>query len=909
MSKGTYEDFRDALRAFESGWDRDRYDQGVIQDWQLDSWAGGTVTDFYPGYTSWGDLSDAEWDAMSYRSMNSLGFVGYQFGEALLIDLGYYDDDVFYGAGASTNTWDGTWTGKNGVDSLDAFMTAEAQEVAIQEAFGYNLKIIRDGLTAQGLSLEDFIGTTTTYVDNGTAVAVELSLTGIMAAAHLRGAYGTLNLLLNGSVSTDEYGTSILRYIDQFGGYDSPGIDEAIAFFEDRRTGDEGLGTPDGDGGTGDTGGDDTHGDDPGAHPIGTLPPGNGTANVTKDTADVVITWSWGSTVVLEDFDPAADTIFIDWIGADALDIVEYATADGGYGTTFAIPSNNQMLSLDGVRLADLTPANFTILDSTAAAKVLSMVSSGNSPDGGDGGTDDGDSDGDGHGGHGDHGMGDDGNSDDDGHMGGHTHMHVLLTSAAPAQIIDGFMPAMGDVIEFGPDLTAEAVTIFEESGDALGQTVRIEISDGADIRQIVFTGFGLDDLSLGNFSITDQALLNEVAAAIGSVLETPGDGGGYELNYDSDGSNPPDTTGTTDAGGVKYKADSNADDIVGFRPGTDQLDFGGTSVHGMIVTKSLAGEVVIDSPWSAAAQIVQGVTYGDVTIDDFGIVGNEHFRQDMGGVVSWEQGIGPRDSDTIYIRSHEYGVHEVIDGFDPTSMKISFFYFGTRERLEVTDTDQGLVISSLPSGQSTTLTGVTTADLIPGLVEFHFDQVMEDNLETPFGFDQNDVTLVDRSMLLTPAAPAGASTDGFQTRTGDLTGSIYEDTGGDTGDDPGNGDGDAPSGDPSPEGSDVVTLGAGADSFVFGWSYGTATTVRGFDTNEDMLDFGTFSDGQLAVFEQDGNLVFEVLDNGGDFVVIEDIQAEDLRASNLTAPDWNAILDNGSAMTGALTDLGFDGF
>jgi hypothetical protein len=128
MSKGTYEEFRDALRAFESGWDRARYETGQIQDWQLNQWAGGTVEEFYPGVSSWGDLTDEQWDAMSYRSMNSLGFVGYQFGEALLIDLGYYDDDQFYGNGASTNTWDGTWTGKNGVNSLEEFMTKEAQE-------------------------------------------------------------------------------------------------------------------------------------------------------------------------------------------------------------------------------------------------------------------------------------------------------------------------------------------------------------------------------------------------------------------------------------------------------------------------------------------------------------------------------------------------------------------------------------------------------------------------------------------------------------------------------------------------------------------------------------------------------------------------------------------------------------
>ncbi|MCA8884168.1 MAG: hypothetical protein KDA50_10565 [Rhodobacteraceae bacterium] len=222
MSNGTYAEFRNALRAFESGWDRARYDAGIIQDWQLDQWAGGPVSDFYAGYSSWADLTDAEWDAMSYMSTNSLGFVGYQFGEALLIDLGYYDDDVFYGNGAASNTWDGTWTGKNGVTSLSDFMTAEAQETAIQEAFGYNLKIIEDGLSQRGESLDDYLGTSRTYVDNGVSVTVVLTMTGIMAAAHLRGAWGTLALLQAGSVSTDENGTSILRYIDQFGGYDAP---------------------------------------------------------------------------------------------------------------------------------------------------------------------------------------------------------------------------------------------------------------------------------------------------------------------------------------------------------------------------------------------------------------------------------------------------------------------------------------------------------------------------------------------------------------------------------------------------------------------------------------------------------------------------------------------------------------
>ncbi|CUK18059.1 hypothetical protein RUE5091_04195 [Ruegeria denitrificans] len=852
MNNGTYEEFRDALRAFESGWDRDRYDAGVIQDWQLNQWAGGEVTDFYPGYSSWSDLSSDEWDAMSYRSVNSLGFVGYQFGEPLLIDLGYYTDDVYYGNGAASNTWDGSWTGKNGVNSLEEFTTEAAQERAIQEAFGYNLQVIETGLGYQGESLSDYLGTTRTYIDNGQEVTVTLTMTGIMAAAHLRGAWGTLSLLQGGNVSTDEYGTSILRYIDQFGGYDAPSVEYAIKVYTDGV-----LPT--------DTGGGSGSGNVslPPEPPLPTGPTGNGTANATEDTADVVITWAWGADETVPDFDPATDTILISWVGADALDVRE---VDGS--VVIAIPSNNQSTTLSGVTLADLSPANFTILDSTAATEVLSMVGSyGTNPGGG----------GNGH---------------------NHQHMHVTLSLASDAQLIDGFMPAMGDVIEIGPDISADGFAIFGESGDALGQTVRIELTEGNVTKQIIFTGFGLADLDLGNFSITDQAVLNEISSALGQIVVTPGVGEGYELSYDADGSNPPAATGTTDSGGVKFRADSNADDITGFRPGVDQLDFGGTSVHGMIVTKSSTGEIVIDSPWSDAAQIVQGITYQDVTINDFGLVGNEHFRQDMGAVVSWEQGVGPRNADTIYVRSHEYGVHEVIDGFDPATMKVSFLYFGTRERLSVEDSNEGLVISSLPTGQSITLTGVSKADLIPGLVEFHHDQVMEDNLEAPFGFDQTDVTLVDRTILLTPEAPVGATTDGHQTRTGDLTGSSSgTDNGGVT--DGGSTDIDVD------QTAGAVSFGIGADVAELNWDWGVKTEITGFNATEDVLDFNSLSEGDVSVSEIGADLVFEVVGNGGHTVTLQDIQAEDLNLGNLTADDWNSIDEANSALVSQLEALG----
>ena len=350
---GTFLCFLAALLAFESGWDRDRYKAGIIQDSQLNEWAKGPVENYYPGYTSWSQLTDAEWKAMSYRSMNSLGFVGYQFGEALLIDLGYYKDDVYYGAGAATNSWDGTWTGKNGVGSLDDFMTEEAQTVAIQEAFGYNLQILQNQLGVYGKSLNDYLGQSRNYRQNGQEVTVTLSLTGILAASHLRGAWGTAALLLDNAVSADENGTSILKYIEQFGGYESPSIDALIARHQGRVIGDEGLGSLllESTGEPGETSGVE----DPQQTPevvetVDDFP-------TTPDGANTIqVTYSWGQFVTVDDFNPAEDRIdFGSLPGADVL--IEEVGSD----LRITIKNNGGSgYLLRGVRAEDLSIENVT---------------------------------------------------------------------------------------------------------------------------------------------------------------------------------------------------------------------------------------------------------------------------------------------------------------------------------------------------------------------------------------------------------------------------------------------------------------------------------------------------------------------------------------------------------------------
>ena len=225
----------------------------------------------------------------------------------------------------------------------------------------------------------------------------------------------------------------------------------------------------------------------------------------------------------------------------------------------------------------------------------------------------------------------------------------------------------------------------------------------------------------------------------------------------------------SSDAPARVFEVDVYSGDVTDFRPGIDRLDFGGQSVHNLILGKTEEGYVTFLSPWNDAQKMtLVGVTYDQLALEDYGVVGNEHLRQDLGGVVSWELGIGEKDANTTYIRSHEYGKVETITDFDPATDKISFLYYGTRERLSVTQDGADLVISTEPTGQ-TFIFKNTNLDDIPGAsLEFHFDQIVEDNLEIPFGRSVETLTLKDRTVLLTPEAPVGELTDGFQTRSGD---------------------------------------------------------------------------------------------------------------------------------------------
>lgn len=157
-----------------------------------------------------------------YQFENPLSFLGkYQFGEILLIRLGYYKADVYYGRGADKNYWRGTWTKKKGIDSKLKFLNSpNVQEEAIREAFRVYWKDINDILTQQGKSINNYLSQKKTFHDKGKSKTITVTLSGILAGAHLRGPDRVVDLLVKGKVSEDEFGTSILEYMEIFGGYD-----------------------------------------------------------------------------------------------------------------------------------------------------------------------------------------------------------------------------------------------------------------------------------------------------------------------------------------------------------------------------------------------------------------------------------------------------------------------------------------------------------------------------------------------------------------------------------------------------------------------------------------------------------------------------------------------------------------
>jgi hypothetical protein len=187
-------------------------------------------------------ISDDDITAVQSAVINPWGFVGYQFGEPLLIDLGYYRpatetvavdgtevtlpsyyasqlpestwrhgnrsqvfDDEFsrqVRVGTDVNTWRGTFTGKDGVHSLDDLRTYGCQTAILRTSLRRSVVVIDKQLARTGDSLW-------TERDGRTAA-------GLLAAAHLGGSWSVVEYLKSGAEHADEAGTSIAAYMKDF---------------------------------------------------------------------------------------------------------------------------------------------------------------------------------------------------------------------------------------------------------------------------------------------------------------------------------------------------------------------------------------------------------------------------------------------------------------------------------------------------------------------------------------------------------------------------------------------------------------------------------------------------------------------------------------------------------------------
>ena len=145
-----------------------------------------------------------------YKEFNDYDYLGkYQMGEAALVDTGYYVDDHINYSGKCD--WKGTFTGKDGVYSRDDFLSnPQAQENANKE---YK-KIEWNQL--KSYNADKFLGKK--------VKGILITQSGLLAAAHLKGAKGTADCIKNPNSKScnpnDAYGTSIYDYLEEFAGYD-----------------------------------------------------------------------------------------------------------------------------------------------------------------------------------------------------------------------------------------------------------------------------------------------------------------------------------------------------------------------------------------------------------------------------------------------------------------------------------------------------------------------------------------------------------------------------------------------------------------------------------------------------------------------------------------------------------------
>ena len=177
---------------------------------------------------------------------------------------------------------------------------------------------------------------------------------------------------------------------------------------------------------------------------------------------------------------------------------------------------------------------------------------------------------------------------------------------------------------------------------------------------------------------------------------------------------------------------------VTGFDPTRDVLDLGPNSIHNQIPIDTPDGFMMLHMFNSSLSLLVEGVRLADLHPENFAPISDAHLQQDLSAVLAYENGTGLVRPNTVYIRSHEQGLEEIVD-FNPATDKISFFYLSVRgdgqRNFAVEDTAEGARFYNPLSGQSLTLRDVSFSELNSSHFEWRANQ-LEDGIAGRMGLD-----------------------------------------------------------------------------------------------------------------------------------------------------------------------------
>ncbi|MEM7056062.1 MAG: cellulase family glycosylhydrolase [Pseudomonadota bacterium] len=319
---------------------------------------------------------------------------------------------------------------------------------------------------------------------------------------------------------------------------------------------------------------------------------------------------------------------------------------------------------------------------------------------------------------------------------------------------------------------------------------------------------------------------------------------------------------------------------VTGFDPTRDVLDLGPNSIHNQIPVDTPDGFMMLHMFNPSLSLLVEGVNLADLHPENFVPIADSHLQQDLSAALAYADESGLARPNTVYVRSHEQGVEEVVD-FNPATDKVSFFYLSVRGdgqlNFAVDQTAEGARFYSPLTGQSLTLRGVSFSDLDSSHFEWRANQ-LEDGIAGRMGLEgviDNFSYTTENIFSGKSVAMAGGVDRAPYHSQPDYTGTPISELSDPLDPDP------MPV-DPDPVDPDPVDPGSGGGSGPFvggGQTYfvGQTNVVTGFDPTRDVLDLGPNSiHNQIPIDTPDGFVMLHMF-NSSLSMLVEGVSLADL--------------------------------